>query len=341
LLLGVAVLALCGSVLLVASGMLGPAVAGFGRAVEGMFGAVTGPGATAIPTAIAVPGAPRLVVPTDGYTNRPVWDVQGYAPGDVVGKPGYTVRVYVDDALSREQPLTATQDFLVVGVPIPDGRCRITATIVGPGGESAPSAPISVVYDSKPPAIILTAPTDGQVVNAGSVTFAGRTQTGATVLVTNDTTRQSATIVATKGTFTLDVPLSAGTNHMTVTATDLAGNVATKSMSVIGGSGKPTVTLRLSNARIALADLPKPITMTVTVLDANGSPVKDAAVSFGLAVPGLPPATFDATTDADGHATWTTTIPSEGVTAGNALVTVIVTTPTGTELRQAASFRIV
>lgn len=337
----VAVLALCGSVLLVASGMLGSAVGGFGKAVEGMFGAVTGPGATPIPTAIAAPDAPRLVVPTDGYTNKPVWDVQGYAPGGVVGKPGYSVRIYVDDALSREQALTATQDFLVVGVPIPDGRSRITATIVGPGGESAPSAPISVVYDYKPPAIILSAPTDGQVVNAGTVTVAGRTQTGATVLVLNDTTHQSATIVATKGTFTLDVPVVAGSNHLTVTATDLAGNTATKSLSVVGGSGKPTVALRLSNARIALADLPKPISMTVTVLDENGAPINGAAVSFGLSVPGLPPATFDATTGADGRATWTTTIPSAGVTTGNALVTVIVTTPTGTQLQRADSFRIV
>ncbi len=339
LVLAVAILALGGSVLLVASGMLGSAVSDFGHTVGDMFGAVTGPGTSASPSPLARPDPPHLVTPTNAYTNQPSWDVQGFAPASALGN-GYSVRIYVDGKIAKEQQLGPTADFTVPAVPIPSGRSTITATIVGPGGESDPSAPISVVFDNVPPAIILSAPKDGAVVNGSTVTVSGRTQTGSTVVVRNDNTRQSTTAVATNALFSIEVALGPGTNHLTVTATDPAGNTTTKNLTVIGGSGQTTVSLHLSNARLALTSLPKAISMVVTVLDQNGAPLDGAQVAFTLQVPGLTPVTFDATT-VDGRATWTTTIPKDGVTPGNALVTVLVTTPDGKQLTKTGSFAII
>ncbi len=335
----VAVLALGGSVLLVASGLLGSAVTGFGHTIGDMFGAVTGPGATASPTAVALPGTPHLVAPTNAYTNQPAWDVQGFAPASAVGK-GYSVRIYVNGQVAREQQLGPTANFTVAAVPIPLGRSAITATIVGPSGESAQSAPISVVFDNVPPAVVLSAPTDGAVVNGGTVTVSGRTQTGSTVVVRNDNTRQSTTAVATNALFSIVVTIGPGTNNLAITATDPAGNTTTKTIKVIGGSGQTTVSLHLSNARLALTSLPKSISMVATVLDQNGAPLNGAQVAFTLQVPGLTPVTYDATT-ANGLATWTTMIPKDGVVTGNSLVTVLVTTPDGKQLTKTASFAIV
>jgi Glucodextranase, domain B len=190
-----------------------------------------------------------------------------------------------------------------------------------------------------PPAVVLSAPTDGAVVNGGTVTVVGRTQTGSTVVIRNDNTRKTSTAVATNALFSIPVALGPGTNTLTVTATDPAGNTTTKTLKVIGGSGQTTVSLRLSNSRLALSGLPRLITMYVTVLDPDGAPVDGAQVAFTLQVNGLAPVTFDATT-AGGTASWSTTIPKDGVVTGNSLVTVLVTLPDGKQLTKTAAFLI-
>jgi Glucodextranase, domain B len=319
--------------------MLGSAVADFGHTLKNVFGAVAGPGVTASPSAEARPNPPHLVVPSNDYTNQPAWDVTGFAPASEVGS-AYSVRVYVNGQVAGQQQLGPTADFTVPAVPIPKGRCTITATIVGPGGESAQSAPISVAFDNVPPAVVLSAPTDGAVVNGGTVTVSGRTQTGSTVVIRNDNTRKSASAVAVNALFSIPVALGPGPNNLTLTATDPAGNSTTKKLTVIGGTGQTTVSLHLSNARLATTSLPKTISMSVTVLDMNGAPLDGAQVAFTLQVPGLPPVTFDATTSG-GQATWSTTIPKDGVTTGAALVTVLVTTPDGKQLTKTGSFAIV
>jgi hypothetical protein len=335
----VAILALGGAVLLAATGLVGSAVTDFGNTIRAMFGAVTGPGVTTAPTAVTRPDAPHLVVPSDPYTQLPAWDVQGFAPASEVGQ-GYSVRIYVNGHVAQQQQLGPTADFTVPAVPIPLGRSAITATIVGPGGESDPSGPISVVFSNVPPALILAAPTASAVINGGTVTISGRTRTGSTVVVRNDNTRKSANAVATNGFFSIPVALGPGPNDLTVTATDPAGNKTTKTLTVIGGSGQTTVSLHLSNARLALTSLPRMISMAVTVLDLNGAPLDGAQVAFTLQVPGVAPVTFEATT-VGGQASWSTTVPKDGVTTGNSLVTVLVTTPDGKQLTKVGSFAIV
>ena len=319
--------------------MIGSAVTDFGHTLQSMFGAVMGPAATTAPTAVARPDAPHLVVPTDPYTQLPAWDVSGFAPAAEVGQ-GYSVHIYVNGHVAQQQQWGPTADFSVSAVPLPLGRSAITATIVGPGGESAPSGPISVVFSNVPPALILAAPTASAVINGGTFTVSGRTRTGSTVVVRNDNTRKSTNAVATNGYFSIPVALGPGPNDLTITATDPAGNTTTKTLTVVGGSGQTTVTLHLSNARLALTSLPTTISMVVTVLDVNGAPLDGAQVAFTLQVPGVTPVTYESTT-VNGTATWSTVIPKDGVVTGNSLVTVLVTTPDGTQLTKVGSFAIV
>jgi hypothetical protein len=332
------VILLGGAVLLVSTGLIGKVVGDVGNAMSGVVGAVAGSPTPSASVAVR-PDAPRLLQPTNHYTNKPVWDVRGFLPSDVQGKAGFKIRIYVAEQVAAEQPVGVTQDFLVPAVPIPDGRSNITASIVGPDGESAKSDPVSVVYDNVPPVLTVTAPTDGSVVNGGTATITGKTQWGSTVGVRNGTSGLSVTTVARDSNYSIDVPLVTGKNDLMITATDPAGNTTTKPLSLVGSGTQTTVQLRLSNYRIALKNLPMPLSMLVTVLDPNGQPVNGATVNFALSLPGLPTSTYDAQT-VDGRASWTTTVPKEGVVAGNALVTVMVTAPDGKTYRQTASFAV-
>ena len=338
LILVLAVLLLGGSVVLLGTGLLSSAVSGVGNALAGVAGGIMGSNATPSPTPGPTPPPPHLVQPVDAWTRVGSWDVQGYAPADVIGQPGYSVRVYVGGKVAGEAQLGPTENFVVNGVPIPLGRSSITASIVGPSGEGPQSQPISVVFDNIPPAIVLSAPADNATINGDSVTVSGRTQTASTVSVRNGNTGLTATGVASDGTFSIDVRLGNGLNPLTITSTDPAGNVTTKNISVLKGNGTTTVRLHLSFARILLSDLPHAFSAYVTATDPNGAPITGASVDFALTVPGLQPLSFDTTTGADGKAVWTTTLPSDGVVTGNALVVALVTLPDGTQYREVSSF---
>lgn len=339
LFLVLALLLLGGSVVLLGTGLLSGAVAGVGSTLSDVVGGITGGNATPSPTPAPTPQAPHLVQPVDGWTQQPAWDVHGYAPANLVGQSGYSVRIYVNGSPAATEPLGSTENFTVNAVPIPLGRSSITAAIVGPGGEGPQSQPISVVFDNVPPAIIMSGPTANATINGESVTVSGRTQGGSTVAVHNANTGLTATAVAKDGTFAIDVRLGNGVNPLTITATDPAGNVSTKQLSVVKGNGATAVRLRISFARIKLSDLPHAFSAYVTATDPDGAPIAGATVNFALTVPGLQPVSFDATTGADGKASWTTTLPRDGVVAGNALVVALVTLPNDPKAyREVSSF---
>ncbi len=335
----VALLGLCGTVLLVGTGLLGNVVSNVGGVLAGFVGTPAETPASAAPSASAQLEAPRLLDSANRYTNKPVWDVRGFVPASIVGKSGYSLRVYVNGAATTLVPLGQTQDFRVSSVPIGLGKNTITASVVGPDGEGARSASIWCVYDNVPPPLAISAPAEASTINSTSVVVTGTTQTGSTVLVHNDTNGLSASGKAVQNAFSITVGIGPGHNDLAVTSTDPAGNSTTTTVSVVRGTTETTIQLHLSNQRIRLADLPRQISMGVTVLDPSGNPVNGATVNFGLSVPGVPTTSFDATT-VDGRATWTTTIPKDGVTTGNALVTVLVTLSNGKEYKQSGSFLI-
>lgn len=329
ILLVTAVAALAATVVFAGQGGIARLAAALGSAVSGVVEDITAT-PTPRPTQVVVADAPGLDAPAESYTNQATVDLSGTVPIAFAGRSEYIIRLYValkdqEPAAIREAPLPPTPRFTLVGVELTKGANEFYATLVGPGGESEPSPVIRYVLDTSKPKITLTSPKDGSKVNGGTVTIAGRTQSRSLVVGRNESNGSSATAQADTpdGNFTLDLPIEPGTNGITITATDPAGNVTSSVISIRRGSGKLTVDLSASAFRFRISKLPDPITMTAVVTDPDGRPLGEARVTFTLSVPGLPAVTSETATDGTGSAVFQTTVP-KGATEGTGLATVLV-----------------
>ncbi len=321
--------ALGAGVLYAATGGLGRVAAALGTSMGGFIDGLT---ATASPKAtdLVLSDAPVIAPATEPYTNVDTVDLVIMVPAAVVGRDDTSVRVYL--ALG-DQPAAPIEDVpvgttrqLVVPVQLTDGQNGFTATIVGPAGESESSAIVTWVLDTAAPKITLTSPKNGATVNRAAVVLNGKTQARSSVVAHNDANNASATGEAgSDGTFQLTVPIEAGSNAIRIGATDPAGNTAELVVSVRRGSGKLTANLSASVYRFSAKRLPDPLTLTVAVTDPDGRPVADAEVTFTLSIPGFPVVVAPATTDANGRASYRTTV-NKGATVGTGPATVQVTT---------------
>ena len=329
LVLVVAVGALAAGVLYIGAGGFTTVAGAVGSTLTGFVQNVT---ATPLPSATIAPKtrAPSIVAPAEPYTNQESVDLVVTVPSDVVGSPDYRLRIYV--ALEgqastpfQETPLAASPQT-IIPVQLTAGINDFSVTLVGPGGESEPSAVVRFVLDTKKPAIKLTAPRNGAIINRKSVDLEGRSQGRSTLIARNQTTGDS--IVGTAdadGQFVLKLPIDMGLNQITITATDPAGNVSEAKVKVTRGSGKLRASLSASTYSIKRSALPEPIRLTVTVDDPDGKPLKGGRVTFTLSIPGIKTVTGEATTDANGRAIFQTTIP-KGADPGGGTATALVRT---------------
>jgi hypothetical protein len=324
----IAVVSLAGVVLATVSGALPRVVGSIGAA----FGGLTDPFlATPTPAVepIPIPPSPTLVAPEVPATNAETVTISGTVPGEIAGRSGFVVRIYIaipdeEPVPVRDVPVGETPSFVASGLPLEKGRNDITATIVGPGGESDPSPVITYVRDTAKPKITITSPKDGATVNRANATIKGKTQAGATIVARNEANGTSATAIAkSDGTFTLKIPISPGTNGIAFTATDPAGNEATAVVSIRRGSGKLAIALSASAYRISVRSLPRSIEIEAIVTDPDGRPLRGEVVTFTFTVPGVPAITGEEVTAAGGVATFRTTIPA-GATRGSGLATAFV-----------------
>jgi Glucodextranase, domain B len=317
-------------VLSAASGAVVRAVGGIGSGLTSAIGRFT---STPVPSATAAiaPNAPALEVPSEPYTNQPTVDISGTVPGSVVGQATVRIRLYVTLAGKEaqsvgEQPVGGSVSFTFPAIALAPGANTFTATLVRGGTESDPSTAVSYVLDKTPPPLTLTAPRNGATVNRDAVAITGRTQARSDIVVRNADSNQTATgVAATDGTFSVSIPLAAGSNEISVTATDPAGNTKSATLTVRRGSGKLTAALSASLYRFSAKKLPDPLTVLVSVADPDGHPMVNATVTFTISIPGVPTVTAQSTTDATGRASFTTTIP-RGATVGSGPAAVLVHT---------------
>lgn len=98
-----------------------------------------------------------------------------------------------------------------------------------------------VVQDTVAPTLNVTAPANGFVTAAASVTVTGTAfdTSGLSSVTVNGT----AVTVAANGSFSKAVSLSGGSNTITIKATDTAGNVATVTRTVIRATSGPSLTI--------------------------------------------------------------------------------------------------
>ena len=296
-LLGVAVLYL-------GSGGLSRVFGGLSSALGGFVTSVTAT-PTPKPSLAAVADAPTLQEPNEPYTQDSTVDLVVTVPPGVIGDASQRIRVYL--ALKDQPPkpvqeasLSATAQT-IVPVELTKGINDFSVTIVGPGGESQPSAVVRYVLDQAPAKITITSPTEGAVVNGDTVSIVGKTQGRSTLIAHNAANGASITgTAAVDGTFKLSLALGTGINEITITGTDPAGNAKNLVLTVRRGNGKLTASLSATAYRISVAKLPADLTLRVTVSDPDGNALVGAAVTFTLSIPGIPTVTGDEVTDANG-----------------------------------------
>jgi hypothetical protein len=172
--------------------------------------------------------APRLVGPSEVFTNSPTFSLTGTLGSGIAGTPGYVVRVYRDAPGPTPVHVVAVGRipwFHVADIPLADGSNTFIATLVGPAGETAPSNQVTVVFGTAKPQLTLTAPARGAKVADRTVTVMGTVSAGAFVVVRNTANGNGGVAATTAdGVFRATVGLASGANTILVTATDRAGN---------------------------------------------------------------------------------------------------------------------
>ncbi|MGZ8528633.1 MAG: hypothetical protein ACXWWR_07550 [Candidatus Limnocylindrales bacterium] len=326
LLAAVALLGL--TVLYLGAGGLGKVVSGLGTSLGGFITSITA-APTPKPSVITVSDPPTLQQPAEPYTAEATVDLIVTVPSDMVGDRDSRLRVYLalkdqDPTPIQEAPLAATPQT-VIPVELTKGINDFTVTIVGPGGESEPSPVVRYVLDQAPAKITIYSPEEGAVVNGTTVEISGKTQARASLIARNAANGSSISGTAgTDGLFTIELPISTGTNAIAITGTDPAGNVKEIVLTVRRGSGTLTAVLGASAYRLSLDRLPQDLTLTAVASDPDGRPLAGADVTFTLSIPGIPTVTKDLKTDADGRATFTTAVP-EGADPGQGSAAVLLT----------------
>ena len=144
----VAVVALAAVVFSTVTGVLPRVVSTIGTALGGIADSVA-PTASPSASLVPIPASPTLTAPGNAFTNQPTVTLNGTVPLDVVGRDGFVVRVYVtlpdaEPVAVREVAVGETPSFVVENLPLEPGRNDVTATLVGPGGESDPSPVIDL-----------------------------------------------------------------------------------------------------------------------------------------------------------------------------------------------------
>jgi hypothetical protein len=331
--LGLSIVALGAVILFTMLGALPGIVSTVGGAVSGIAGAVLPSPSPPSPTPVVIPVSPVLDVPTQAATNQALVTVTGSVPASIVGRrAGITIRLYVTlpkkaPARVAEIPLGETPNFAMPDITLQPGRNDFSATVVGPGGESEASPIVTYVLDTTKPKIAISAPTDKTIINGTSVTIAGKTQGRSTISAHNAANGRTAIGVADgTGSFQVVVQLADGTNPITVTATDPAGNATTSVLTVLRGTGQLKVALTASAYRISAAKLPRTLELRAVATDPDGNSLAGRDITFTLAIPGVAPITGQETTDATGVAVFQTSIPA-GATPGSGPGTAFLTTP--------------
>lgn len=327
--LAVGIFAVGVGVVYLGAGGLGTVVGAVGSTFTDFIAGVTATPSPS-PTPVITSEAPRIESPSEPYTNQESVDLVVTVPSDLAGNTDHRLRVYL--ALKDQAPTPIQEASLAAGprtiipVTLTKGINDFSVTLVGPGGESESSPLVRWVLDVTKPSIQLNAPKDGAVINRRAVVLEGRTQGRTTLIVRNQSTGESVSgTAANDGTFALALPIASGQNVVKVTATDPAGNVAERELTVTRGSGRLRATLSASAYSISQARLPQAIKLTVLVDDPDGKPLAGARITFTLAIPGVRPVTSSATSDENGRATFETTIP-EGADRGAGSGAVLVQT---------------
>ncbi|MET0772307.1 MAG: hypothetical protein ABWZ82_04425 [Candidatus Limnocylindrales bacterium] len=301
---------------------------------------------TYLPVVGAPTGQPTFVAPKATLVNKRRIPLRVRVPEPGVPWDGLELRVLrggtqvLTQAIGPDD-LDSKGRVTLRNVRLKRGTNRLSVVFANATGVGPASDPIAIRMDDRPPKLKVTSPLVGATLNADSVTVKGRTVPGISAIVRNMVTNQK--VVATAdgtGRFGAEIGLKRGRNTLKVVVADAAGNQNPVQVAIVRGNGRAEARLALSRKRIRRSALPRPLGATVTVLDAEGRPIKNARVEFNFGPPGLPTQVRNATTSKLGVARSEMRLV-EGAVADEGLVTVRVTLEDGRVLTDTAKFRVV
>lgn len=286
------------------------------------------------------PAPPPLTIlpPTSSVTRADTIDLSAMAPQNLRSDQHYSVRIFVNGQQSSRMDLPDQQPFTLRNVPLAEGPNSISTTLVGAGGESVQSAAATVTRDDIAPAIKVLEPTE--TVYTDSETLIGTTEPGADIQITDGGGHEIESSIDADGRFSATLGLHVGDNNVTLHSTDIAGNHASTTYTVVRGSSAADIELTVTPTDIYTANLPTTIDLSVDARDELGRPVEDGtSVIFGISPPNRETTTYTATIN-NGHARFNGVTLEAGDTAGSWLATALVTLPSGIELRADTSFNL-
>lgn len=327
-LLGLSVAVLAGAAFVVASGGIGPVLATLGAGFSSAFDRLT---ATPLPTSTELPptDSPRLASPVQPYTNEATVELRVTLPVEVIGDPTAKVRVYLAleglDAAPVIDQAVGTTTGMTIPFELTPGRNDISATLIRGTDESEHSPIVTWILDTEPPKITIGSPKNNAAIDDIEVTLRGSTQAGTSLVALNAGNGTSiASVAARDGTFEFGMILAPGTNVITITGTDPAGNVGDTKITLLQGSKEMGARLTASSYRISVSKHPASLQLVVLVTDPSGAPLQGAQAFFTLQIPGLAPISNQLVTGADGRAVFTTPLVGE-LDTGGGVGTVLVT----------------
>jgi len=245
------------------------------------------PAATVSVTLDRIPPAAPQLIPLNSPTNSPTITVSGAA------EPMAIVKLFNGSNLIGTVPANSQGKFILTGVALKEGRNRLTAVAMDTAGNEGPASdPLVVLLDTKAPAIAITAPVNGLFLNAATVTVTGNSDDPtARITVTSTPLGRGDGIAATITGLTFSaaaVPLAEGSNTITVTAVDPAGNQTLATVSVTLDTSLPVVTISapvngsfINNKNVTVSGT---ISEQLAALTANGQSVTPAGLAFSTTV---------------------------------------------------------
>jgi hypothetical protein len=178
-------------------------------------------------------------------------------PGSAVTVDGTAVTVGADGAWTHAVTLTQAETTFTIVVTTPTGGTKTVAWVVK--------------RDATAPPLEIVEPADGTVVNNPVVRLRGTTEVGASVLVdgvgaASDPDTTTGTVLG----WLSDVTIVGGEQTFTVTSTDLAGNVATKTVTLRFQSTAPPTTRRPPPPPPPTTTTPPPPPSTLVAVNDDG-----------------------------------------------------------------------
>ena len=314
-------------------------------ALSAFITSIGGSGSPTPPPASVEPGRPTLSELSEPITAAAAITVSGTLPQDLLEKSDAIIRIIItreDGSVITGAEITVpkTAGFDVAKVPLSAGSNVIEAVVVVNGVEGARSAPITVVRDTSAPALTITTPTPGAIMDGESVTVTGKTDKSIDVQVRNETTGTIESGRSTaKGAFSIAMPLRDGANMLTITATDSAGNQASKSVQISTRASVGRVSIVLNPGTIILSNKPIAFRITSTATDSTGLPASNIRVCMYVSAPNLNPRSpVCVTSDVSGRAAWTYAFPNNFNTKGRGLVTVTYELSVGDPISETQGF---